>query len=38
MGWKKNLLKGSKVVADIFVPEVVNLGAKIGSDIYEQLG
>ena len=36
MGWKKNLLKGSKVVADIFVPEVVNLGAKIGSDIYEQ--
>lgn len=36
MGWKKNLLKGSKVVADLFVPEVVNLGAKIGSDIYEQ--
>jgi len=36
MGWQKNLLKGSKVVADIFMPEVVELGAKIGSDIYEQ--
>ena len=36
MGWKKNLLKGGKVVADLFVPDVVNLGAKIGSDIYEQ--
>jgi len=36
MGWQKNLLKGSKVVADIFMPEVVELGAKIGTDIYEQ--
>lgn len=36
MGWQKNLLKGSKVVADIMMPEVVELGAKIGTEIYEQ--
>ena len=36
MGWQKNLLKGGKAVAKFVVPEVVELGAKIGSDIYEQ--
>jgi len=36
MGWQKNLLKGGKVVAQLMVPEVVELGTKIGSEIYEQ--
>jgi len=36
MGWQKNLLKGGKAVAKFVVPEVVELGAKIGTDIYEQ--
>jgi len=36
MGWKKGLIKGGKVVAEIIAPDVLNLGVKIGSEIYEQ--
>lgn len=36
MGWKKGLVKGGKIVAEIMAPDVLNLGVKIGSDIYEQ--
>lgn len=36
MGWTKGLLKGGKAVAKIMAPEMLELGAKIGSEIYEQ--
>jgi len=36
MGLSKGLLKGGKVVAKMLVPEVVDLGVKIGSEIYDQ--
>jgi beta-lactam-binding protein with PASTA domain len=36
MGWTKGLIKGGKVVAQIMVPEVVDLGVKIGAEVYEQ--
>lgn len=40
MGWKKELLKGgtgaaSKVVSTLVTPDVVEIGAKIGNDLYE---
>jgi beta-lactam-binding protein with PASTA domain len=36
MGWKKGLITGGKAVAKIMAPEMLELGAKIGSEIYEQ--
>jgi len=36
MGWQKSLKNVGKAVVKFAVPEVIELGAKIGSDIYEQ--
>lgn len=36
MGWKKGLIKGGKIVAEIMAPDVLEFGVKIGSEIYEQ--
>lgn len=36
MGWQKGLLKGGKIVAQMIAPEVLDIGVKIGSEIYEQ--
>lgn len=35
MGSKKALIKGGKVVAEMLAPDLLNLGAKIGSEIIE---
>ncbi|MHC1719579.1 MAG: PASTA domain-containing protein [Clostridiaceae bacterium] len=35
MGWKKGLMKGGKVAAEMIAPDVLNLGAKIGNELLE---
>lgn len=36
MGWQKGLKKGGKFVGEMLMPDVVNLGAKIGSELIEK--
>ncbi|MHB8963745.1 MAG: PASTA domain-containing protein [Saccharofermentanales bacterium] len=36
MSWKKVLLKGGVAAAKMLAPEAIDLGVKIGSEIYEQ--
>lgn len=35
MGSKKALIKGDKVVAEMLAPDLLNLGAKIGTDFQQ---
>ncbi len=35
MGWQKGLLKGGKIVAQMIAPEAIDIGVKIGTEIYE---
>ncbi len=36
MGWKKVIIKGGKEAAKMISPDVLEIGAKIGAEIYEQ--
>ena len=35
-GWQKALIKGGKVAAELIAPDLINLGAKLGTDYIEK--